>query len=35
MNNQKCDMSSKLNIIVGPMFSGKTTEIIKQYNKIN
>ena len=37
MNNQKSDMSSKLNIVVGPMFSGKTTEIIKQYkkNKLN
>jgi len=26
-------MSSKLNIIVGPMFSGKTTRLIEQFNK--
>lgn len=28
-----CDLPGKLNIIVGPMFSGKTTKLISQYNK--
>ena len=33
MNIQSSNLPSKLHIIIGPMFSGKTTEIIKQYNK--
>ena len=31
--NKIYNMSSKLNIIMGPMFSGKTTKLISQYNK--